>query len=137
MRILSWSPNFDARMRDRVVTLQKITDSMILQYATPFTPMQSGALIQSALRGTVIGSGWLVWDSPYAHYLYEGRVMGPNIPLADDGGFFSRGPKYYTGQMLTFHGSPMRGAKWVQRMDEKRHTQLVRGIQNAYERRMR
>ena len=63
--------------------------------------------------------------------------MGPNIPLADDGGFFSRGPKYYTGQMLPFHGAPMRGAKWVQRMDEKRHTQLVRGIQNAYERRMR
>ena len=59
-------------------------------------------LRNSGITGTVVGSGRVQWTAPYAHYLYEGRVMGPNVPLHEGGqlvGFFSpKAPKKYTGK---------------------------------------
>lgn len=129
-----WHPDFQRRMQSRLSFAQKVSDTTILRFAEPYTPKQTGGLIQSAIRGTVIGSGLLVWDAPQAHYLYEGRVMGPNIPILRNGeqdGFFSRAPKRYTGGMLTYHGAPMRGAKWIDRMKRAEMQKIVRTVETA------
>ncbi len=73
---------------------------------------------------------------PYAHYLYEGRVMGPNVPLHEGGqlvGFFSpKAPKKYTGKKLQFHGAPKRGARWFDRMKRVHTADIVAEANRAY-----
>lgn len=129
-----WSPDFQRRMRGRLEYAQKVVDATVLRFAEPYTPHQTGGLAGSAIRGTRIGSGLLVWDCPQAHYLYEGRTMGPNIPIMQGGqlaGFFSRGPKRYTGGKLKYHGAPQRGARWVERMKGERMREIVSTVEAA------
>lgn len=87
--------------------------SEVKRLADPYVPMQTGALKNGAQIGS--DGSTLIYPGPYAHYLYEGIVYGPNIPTAD-GGFFSRAPKHPTGRALHYHGAPMRGSKWIDRM---------------------
>ena len=61
--------------------VQAFVDSECIRLMTPYTPMKIGNLCQSVKRGTEIGSGTLVYASPYARYLYYGEVYGPNIPI--------------------------------------------------------
>lgn len=86
----------------------------VARQCDPYVPMQSGTLknsVQIAPDGSEI-----VYNQPYAHYQYEGKVYGPNIPTKD-GGFFSPvAPKHETGAELDYHGAPMRGAHWDKRM---------------------
>ena len=84
----------------------------------------------------MVGSGRVQWTAPYAHYLYEGRVMGPNVPLHEGGqlvGFFSpKAPKKYTGKKLQFHGAPKRGARWFDRMKRIHTADIVAEANRAY-----
>lgn len=50
----------------------------------PYTPVDTGALLESVM----VTSDGIVYDiSPdYAHYVYEGIVYGPNIPVFDKEG---------------------------------------------------
>lgn len=77
-------------------------------------PMQKGTLKNQheiVDLGEGEGAG-ILYTQPYAHYQYEGRVMGPNY--TDGNGRFWSGeaPKRYTGKKLTYHQGPMRGSKW-------------------------
>ncbi len=49
----------------------------------------------------------IIYPGPYAHYIYEGRVMGPNIPIKDKNGritgWWSKAPKYYTGEEISYN----------------------------------
>lgn len=136
----SWSPDFQQRMQARLEKAQEIADKMILAYAEPYTPRQTDGLINSAVRGTQIGSGILIWDCPQAHYLNEGRVMGPNIPIMRGGqlaGFLSHPKpekKHYTGRLLTYRNAPQRGAHWVERMKEERMQELMAAIEEELRR---
>ena len=60
----------DAEVREGVLDIVK--DAI-----TPFVPQDSGNLAEN----THIENNEIVWDSPYAHYQYEGVVYGPNKPL--------------------------------------------------------
>ena len=109
-----WNPHFKRKRKAGLQRAQRAIDSSVLRFSEPFLPFQSGVLRNSGITGTVVGSGRVQWTAPYAHYLYEGRVMGPNVPLHEGGqlvGFFSpKAPKKYTGKKLQFHGAPKRGA---------------------------
>lgn len=86
----------------------------VARQCDPYVPMQSGTLkntVQIAPDGSEI-----VYNQPYAHYQYEGKVMGPNIPLKDGGFFSPAAPKHETGAKMDYHGAPMRGAHWDKRM---------------------
>lgn len=85
--------------------------------ADPYTPMQQGVLKNTAQVQQDGRRAILIYNVPYAHYQYTGKVMGPNV-LTKLGwrSMPKNGPKYYTGRLLTYHGAPMRGAKWVERM---------------------
>lgn len=55
--------------------VQKFIDQFILEQSEPYVPHDSGNLVASASRSTEVGSGQIIWDTPYAHYLHEGRLM--------------------------------------------------------------
>lgn len=71
-----------------------------------YVPFREGILYrQVSITGASL-DGAITHTAPYAHYVYEGRVMGPSIPLMQGGvivGFFSpSAPKVKTVQMLKF-----------------------------------
>ena len=66
--------------------VQKYIDSFILNETKPFLPGQRH-LYQSGITGTKIGSGLIIWNSPDANYLYEGKLMVD--PKYLKGAFFS------------------------------------------------
>lgn len=77
--------------------VQQVVDSEFLKNVEPFVPLDEaglyenpGTLDNSGILDTVIGSGEIVWDTPYARYLY----------YHDD---------------FQFQGAPMRGAYWADR----------------------
>lgn len=72
----------------------------------PLIPFRGGALRGSLRYPEGIYGGEIEWNTPYAHYQYEGEVYGPNIPIRDaEGnivGYFSPPSKEPTGRHLTY-----------------------------------
>ena len=70
--------------------------------------------------------------APYAHYMYEGRVYGPNVPISQGGcivGYFSpKAPKHPTGAMITYRGKGSR--YWDKAAEPTKKPLLIRSIQN-------
>ena len=95
--------------------VQRFIDSEVLRLSDPYTPMQQGSLIKSGIMGTVIGSGDVIYNAPYARYLYYGKVM------------VGRAPKTLTDKPLTFHGAPKRGSKWFERMKADHKNEILEG----------
>ena len=91
--------------------VQRYIDSEVLRLSDPYLPFQSGALKQSGIHGTDIGSGEVRWNSPYARYLYYGKLMvGSNgSPWAKRGE-----KKHLTSTALNFHGAPQRRSFWFE-----------------------
>ena len=82
--------------------VRKYLASEVKRLSDPYVPMQQGILKNNS---TIAADGSeLVYTQPYAHYQYYGKVMA------------GRPPKHYTGDDLTYNGSPMRGPRWVERM---------------------
>lgn len=82
--------------------VQKYLASEVKRLSDKYTPMQQGMLKNNA---QIAGDGaFIVYNQPYAHYQYYGKVMA------------GRAPKSYTGDDLTYNGAPMRGARWTERM---------------------
>ena len=51
---------------------QEILDLAVIKDTDPFVPMRQGTLASSALRSTKVGSGEVVYDTPYARHMYYG-----------------------------------------------------------------
>ena len=93
--------------------------SMFAKMCDPYVPMQEGVLSQSVQ----IMPDRLRYPSPYAHYMYEGIVYGPNIPIFENGiivGWFSPPgqKKHPTGKLISYSTDrhPLASAKWDQKM---------------------
>lgn len=107
--------------------VQKFIDSECLRLMAPYTPFLNGQLEKSATLGTVIGSGHIQYNSPYARFLYYGKVMvDPNTgstyaPLY--------GKKVLTENELKY--STVRHSKagkmWFERMKVDKKEQIIRG----------
>lgn len=64
--------------------VQQIVDSEVMRYMSPYMPLYSGAMINSMIIATVIGSGGVKVNTPYAkRRLKSARVHG------------LRGPNYF------------------------------------------
>lgn len=87
-----------------------------------YVPYRNGDLAKTVAYG-VDGTS-IIYLSPHAHYMYEGKVMGPNIPIKENGtvvGWFSpRGKrKHYTGKDINYvksAGHEFAGPHWDKRM---------------------
>lgn len=81
--------------------VQQFIDSECLRLCEKKTPKDTGALIQSGIINTKIGSGQVIWRTPYARRLYYH-------------------PEYH------FNQSPERGAYWFDRMKAQHGKQILK-----------
>ena len=89
--------------------------SEVKRLCDPYVPMQQG-LLKNTAAVSADGKS-ITYVQPYAHYQYYGEVMA------------GRAPQKYTGDKLTYHGTPMRGPRWEKRMLADKSDDLVRNIQ--------
>lgn len=114
--------------------VQKYIDRECIRLMKPYTPMRSSMLIKSATLSTVIGSGEIHQNTPYARYQYYGKVYEPNYPIFEGDnvvGFYSPPKKYPTGRELKYDKSknPNAGKMWFERMKENHKKQILKGAQ--------
>lgn len=95
--------------------VQKYIDSEVLRLSSPYVPHLSGALEKSGNLHTDIGSGEVVWNTPYARYQYYGYVMVGNPP------------KQVTNIPLKYHGGGLRGKLWFERMKADHKSDIIKG----------
>lgn len=76
--------------RRKLPEAQRFVDSEVLRRCTPYVPMDTGELIRSGIRETILGSGAVRYRTPYARRWYY-------TPAA-------------------FQGAPTRGNYWFERM---------------------
>lgn len=82
--------------------IQQFVDSEVLRRCEPYVPRDTGQLIQSGVRNTVVGSGQVVYNTPYARRWYY--------------------------EAARFQGAPKRGNYWFDRMiDEGGGEAILRG----------
>lgn len=113
--------------------VQRTIDQKVIDYCQPYVPASPDRTLEfSAQASTEIGSGQVVWNTPYAHYQYMGIVYGPNIPIIEDGilmGFFSPPgrPKHPTDRELTYDTAqnPLAGPYWFERMKANRLNDIL------------
>lgn len=115
--------------------VQKYIDSFVLYHSEPYVPGKH--IHDSGVVATKIGSGKVIWDTPDANYLYEGKLMVDPITLkgaffAPDYGFWSRPNTQKImdpiGRDLVYHGGGLRGSHWFDRMIENEMDDLLDGI---------
>ena len=96
--------------------------NIMASYMEPYVPMKTGILSHSA----IVTSQYVRYggaSAPYAHYMFEGVVYGPNIPIYENGvitGWFSPPgqKKHPTGAMLSYSGEghPLATHHWHKAM---------------------
>jgi hypothetical protein len=100
---------------------------------SPYVPMDTGALMDSV----EFEPKTIIHTQPYAHYLYEGEVYGPNYAIKKNGvvtGFRSPAgvPKTPTGRPLNYshvmHG--LASAEWDKAAVPAQMDALVSALQN-------
>ena len=122
---LIWNPNFSSKWNGRYERAQKFVDSEVIRLCGPYTPFESGTLQRSALIGTTIGSGEVVWSSPYAKFLYYGKVM---VSPTTGSSWARKGErKVLTDRPLHYNGAPKRGKLWFERMKADHKEEILEG----------
>lgn len=58
------------KINNSVDATQKVLDSQVLKDSNYYCPMDTSSLQKSAIQHTVIGSGKVVWQTPYARKQY-------------------------------------------------------------------
>lgn len=82
--------------------VQKFIDSEVIRVSEPYVPFRDGGLTGSATRNTKLGSGEVIYKTPYARRLYFN-------------------PQY------NFAGAPMRGGYWFERMKADHKDTILKG----------
>lgn len=95
--------------------VQKYIDSEVLRLSSPYVPLLTGALEKSGTLCTDIGSGEVIWNTPYARYQYYERVM------------VGSPPKQVTNIPLKYHGGGLRGGFWFERMKANHKSEIIAG----------
>lgn len=144
---LKWSKGFSNDMNSRFELAQREIDKDCIKLMKPYTPFKMGVLENSATIHTVIGSGQITQVTPYARYLYYGKVYGPNFPIVrekdgtehivfghyDGDGIIIgwRSPKgkkkHPTGRRLHYSKDkhPLAGKMWFERMKADRKGEIL------------
>lgn len=124
---LMWDKTFGSRNTARFFNVQKYVDSECLRLMTPYTPMRNGMLTRSATLGTKIGSGRIVYNSPYARYQYYGKLMVSSVT----GSAYAKSgeSKVLTDKDLKYNTSrhPLAQRLWFEAMKSDKKEQILRG----------
>lgn len=116
--------------------VQKVIDAAVIRECYPYVPFAEGVLAGSANTATEIGSGEVVYDTPYARYLYYGEVYGPNIPVVENGvivGYRSPPEKRPTGRLLKYSReiNHLAGSRWFDRAMADHAKDILKEAQDA------
>lgn len=95
--------------------VRPLLKQQILKDCNANVPMKDGFLRNSALRWVSMANDLIVWDTPYAHFQYIGKVM---IGVVSHSPWAHHGEKkIYTDRNLTYRRG---GARWIEKtMDER------------------
>lgn len=114
--------------------VQKFFTKRCAEHMDKYIPFKEGELAYDTRR---IEADKVSYNSPYAHYMYEGLVMGPNMPIKENGiivGWYSpKGkPKHYTGKKIKYSkdgGHPYAGPHWDKRMWSAEKEEVLEEVQ--------
>lgn len=104
---------------------QKVIDSTFMSYIDKYMPAdEEEQLISAMYNSTRPGSGEININAPYAHYQNEGiKYVDPIFKVGAfydpiSGRFWSRPgvKKIPSGEKLNYHGGPLRGDHFTERM---------------------
>lgn len=98
---IRWNEQFGPKKTKEIRTLQEFVDSKCLQYCDNLVPKDTGILKQSGIMHTQIGSGELIYRTPYARRWY---YMPAN-----------------------FSEAPERGNYWFERMKQQHKEKILAG----------
>ena len=133
MRIKQHIGNVDIQLNtdriDRNIReAQKLLNMQIVADCDPLIPFQQGALRNSVNYPQGIYGGEIEYNTPYAHYQYEGIVYGPNIPIRDaEGnitGWYSPPSKRPTGRPLAYHTAGT-GDHWFEKAKQQHKQEWI------------
>lgn len=68
---VDWS-KIPREIKTKALTAQTTLDLAIINDTDQFVPMRQGILAKSVISASKIGSGRIVYDTPYARHLYYG-----------------------------------------------------------------
>lgn len=114
--------------------VQETIDSLCITYMGPYIPFKSGVLA-SSFGQTIIGSGKIIQQTPYAKYQYYGQLYVD--PITGKGAFYN--PKYgfwsrkgvnkiLSDRKLNYDTSinQLAGPKWFERMKADHKQEILR-----------
>lgn len=107
------------RIEGSLKEAQQLLNMQIVADCDPYVPFRQGALRNSVRYPDGISGSVIEYDSPYAHYQYEGMIYGPNIPVKDGAGnvtgWFSipGAAKMPTGCSIQYHTAGT-GSRWFE-----------------------
>lgn len=116
--------------------VHKFFTNTCYEHMDKYVPYEDGGL---AYNSVDVQTDKIIYQSPHAHYMYEGKVMGPNIPIKENGiivGWFSpkKQAKHYTGKDINYSKSRQRGHKyagphWDERMWSAEKSEVIKEVQ--------
>lgn len=93
---------------------QKFLCNEVWRMSDQYTPMEQGMLKGNVSLAS--DGSYLEYNSPYARYLWYGKVM------------VGKAPKQATDKPLQFEGSPLRGSFWVNRCWSSRGKEIINAV---------
>ena len=109
---------------------QRFFSNELMRLSADYVPFDTGLLSASA-RVSASGDA-IIYETPYARYLWYGKLMvdpitGKGAFFNEKYGFWSRPgvQKKLTDKDLTYQGAPLRGSYWVQRCFNDNKEQLL------------
>lgn len=106
--------------------------SRVAHYMDDFVPFKSGNLKNNKW----VFTNMITYHSVYAHYMFEGKVAGPNVPIKNSTGaivgwFSPIKPKHYTGEDIKYHPEgTQRGAYWHEKMKSAYMDTIIKEVQD-------
>ena len=113
---------------------QMYIDNECMRRMVPYTPFQGGMLSKMANASTVIGTGVIKQNAPYARYQYHGKLMVSSIT----GSAWSKGEeKVLTDKDLVHNKAyhPKAGPYWFERMKADHKDSILKGAKKIADRR--
>lgn len=121
---LAWHSNFGYVWTGQFHKAQIFVDSEVIKLSVPLVPKKDGVLIRSAPVHTKMGSGEVIYRTPYARYQYYGKLMVDPVT----GSSWARAgvTKVLTNRDLNHAESP-RGRFWFETMKDKHKLNILEG----------
>ena len=130
--VFEWSPAAQPEWEEKFHKVQAAVDQAVLKHSTPYIPLDTGKLFQSGVQGTKVGSGEVVWQGPYARYLYYGILY---VSPTTGSSWAKEGEKKIpTNQELKYHGDGKRGKLWFERMKADHKQDILNEARGAMKR---